>query len=195
MFLPKNLCRKSLPVLSTKKFRKSLTDFRNSIENRDTYLIFPNMGKLEKSAVAGALMLGGAMVGEPALAEEKSGQVHLAAATTETTTDVRDCMELRKELGWSRKEYRTCKREQRQARIAEQERIIAALEKILAEQDMRIDELGHIRDANGRELARIQSINGKLLLRRQRADERIETAEENTARILDEIERYVLDNS
>ena len=79
--------------------------------------------------------------------------------------------------------------------IADQQRILTALNQILSEQQLRIDELGAIRDANGQELAQIVAINGKLLIRRQNAEIASAEARARSNAALDEAERYILENS
>ena len=182
----------------------NLTKTSFSLLNRDTCITFSNMGKLDKSAAIGAGMLG-ILAAAPAMAEDKTGQIQLAAATSGVSQQV-DCKLLARNHEGTGKEkmkvYSDCRNgvlqsenEALDVRITEQQRIIAALNQILSEQQLRIDELGAIRDANGQELARIVAINGKLLIRRQNAEIASAEARARSNAALDEAERYILENS
>ena len=156
-----------------------------TVEKTDSDKKFANP-KVAMALAAGLSAMAPAGV---ALAEDNSAKVLQIGATTSQQVD---CKILAKNHDGTRSEkrqiYSECRDGVLDARIVEQQRILAALNQILANQQMRIDELGRIRDKNGKELARIETINGKLIIRRQQAEQR-------TTQILDDIERYILDNS
>ncbi len=198
------------PVMSFSIFcQESLTKSTKSLENRVTYLTSLKMGKIDKSALAGAVMLG-AMAAEATLAEDKA-PILLAANTT--NSQVRDCMAEAKALDGTKPEkinhLRACKRDQSNERIAaqeetlqrqdeilaeqdriiaEQERVLTALRERLAAQGVILNKQAQILDENGKVLAQILAVNGRLILQRQQSIARQDA-------ILDEAERYILANS
>jgi hypothetical protein len=187
----------------------NLTKLRHWVENIDNSSPLQKMGKLDKSALAGALMLGAAVTGEPALAEDKSNpDLHLASATVSEQVNcvafVKEQRDLAKETGISmsrrdqKKLLHQCNNGQLEVRIAEQEKIIAALRKRLAELDIILDEQARILDVQGRELARIVAINGQLIIQRKQLDNQIAEIQHdrakiqaNTQQMLDEAERIL----
>ena len=182
--------------------QQNLTKPSISLLNRDTYPNFTQMG-INKGAALGTMMMG-ALVAPEALAGDKTGEIKLAAATTSTSQQV-DCVAYAKQ-GATRAEkkdrLKECRLGKLDSTIAEQERVIAALNEILAKQQLRIDELGVIRDANNQELARVVAINGKLLVQRQQLEQRIADANQRTAaaeasiaQTLDEIEAFIRSQS
>ena len=156
-----------------------------------------------KVAMALATSLAAMAPAGATLAEDNSAKVFQVASTTSQQVD---CKILARNHDGTGKEkmkvYSDCRNGVLDAQIAEQEkviaeqqRILAALNEILANQQMRIDELGRIRDANGKEFARIESINGKLIIRRQQLQTQIADSQTRQEAILDDIERYILSNS
>jgi hypothetical protein len=92
------------------------------------------MGKIDKSAVAGALMLG-AMAGEPALAQNAETPQPIMVAATTTSEQVTDCVAFVREqrdlasetnITMSRGDQKTlllqCQRGETQARIADKKK-------------------------------------------------------------------------
>ena len=179
--------------------QQNLTKTSISLLNRVTCITFSKMGKLDKSAAIGAGMLG-ILAAAPAIAEEPKGQIQLAAATSGVSQQV-DCVAYARE-GTSRadkkqrlKDCRLGKLDTRisdqEAVIAEQQRVLAELNDMLKTHQMRIDELGVIRDANDQELARVVAINGKLLVQRSNLETQIAQSQARQEVILDEIEAFI----
>lgn len=193
-------CRKGLPVLSSKKFLKSLTDLPKTLENRVAYLISPIMGKLDKGAAVGATLSVLAM--DPALAEDRPNpDVRLVANTTaEQVTDcvafVKDQRKTAKQNGiaMSRKDQKLllleCQGGQLQARIAEQKQILAELDEEIRHLDLRIDENARILDENGRAIAQIVAINGQWVIQRQLQSD-IAASKDRQEQMLREAERIL----
>jgi hypothetical protein len=185
-------------LLSNFFCQESLTKSDTWVENNDNYLSLLKMGKLDKSALAGALMLGGAMVGEPALAEDQRPSVQLASSTISQVENcgvfVREQRELAAQNGTPMSRADTvslladCRGGKLEARIAEQQRIIAALRSEIAAINLEVNENGQIIDANGQAIAQIVSINNQLILRRQNAEARMTAS-------LDRIEQFLLNQS
>lgn len=187
-------------VLSSKKSRKSLTEIRKRIENRDTYLILSNMGKLDKGAAFGAALSVLAM--DPALAEDRPNpNIQLAANTlSEQVTDcvafVQDQRDLARENGivLSRRDQKSllidCQGGQLQARLEAQKRILAALDAEIRQLDLRIDENARILDENGRAIAQIIAINGQWVIQRQLQSD-IAASKTRQQQMLDEAERIL----
>lgn len=63
--------------------QENLTENAKLVENRDTYSSLSQMGKIDKSALAGALMLSGAIIAEPALSEQSKLEQLTDPALTE----------------------------------------------------------------------------------------------------------------
>lgn len=130
----------------------------------------------------------------------------LIATTPVQADEPRDCLKLRKELGWSRAEYRTCHREAMQQNIARLDADFARMKAWLQARGLDVNDAGHITDPKGRTLAKIEASNavlaegnadlaeGNAALRAniKKLDLRIQTADAEYRRILAEFSRTAL---
>lgn len=180
--------------------QESLTKSKTWVENTNNILSFLKMAKLDKSALAGALMLGGAMAGEPALADDQRPSMQLANSTiaqVDCVAFAREQRDLARENGveMSRRDQKLllldCRNGNIHARIAEQQRIIAELDASIAHLNLRIDEQARILDANGQAIAQIVAINNELVIRAQKSEDWIASLDADTEAKLAEAERIL----
>ena len=178
--------------------QENLTKKIISLENRDTYKFFSKMeineGRLPADEEVGkttsgkkiaspkvAMALAGALAAatSPALAEDNTSQIQLAAATSSTSQQV-DCVAFVKDqreiaadsgVKMSRKDQKSllhqCRSGELQARIAEQKKILAEFDKEIEALNLRRNEQNQILDANGQAIAQIVAINDQWVIQRK----------------------------
>jgi len=168
--------------------QESLTKWPKFLENRDEFKKLSKMGKLDKGAALGSMMLG-ALAVQPALAEEPKAEVfHVASNVSQQV----DCVAYAKK-GATRADKKQrlsdCRVGKLDAQIAEQERVLKALNEQLAALNLQIDENARILDEQGNELAQIVAINGQLVMKIQQTDQQIAQKLQEAERILQNLAR------
>ncbi|MGB0900984.1 hypothetical protein [Halocynthiibacter sp.] len=202
---PIGLLTGQLTPMSKVFCQESLTKTTSWVENKDN--ITPQkMGAFNRLAQAAALSAGLTGAAE---AQEQQGTVVLAA-TTETTTQVTDCVGFVREqrdlardtgIALSRSDQKTllheCRNGELADRLAEQEAILADLrirfnEIVEQSEDLQItmNANAQIIDENNTVIAQIVAINGQWVIQRQ-LENQIEQSQERQQAMLDEADRIL----
>lgn len=200
MLVLKTLCRKGLPVLSSKKPGKCLTDLPKTLENRVAYLISFSMAErltgsetptTERSSrirsALAALGMSAALVAPEGAAQaaDKSPEPVQITATVKGDVDCVVYAEAKSKTPQEQEDlFFECEGQKSQAELAEAKAILAALQDRLKALDMRIDAQGRIMDGQERELARLVQIEGQLYVRLNQVDKEFLVK-------LDEFEAYL----
>ena len=182
-------------LLFSRICQETLIKLSHLAENINNSLPLNKMGKIGKPALAGALMLGAAVTGEPALAQaaEKQEaaknaefQVAFLAAKAKTRTELERCMDRRKagEFGKgkeARKGYRACVRaankkiiSAQELKIADQQKELAKKKALLARLDayirdlgLRVNKDGFVINRQNMVIAEIEVFNGHMRIIRE----------------------------